>query len=470
MQERQFHLQLTMIAIIFAFSCFLLPSVYAEGRYAFATIHYEGTPRDEEYTLGIRVLIRSIKATGTKHDVIVLATDSVSDATRKLLIKEGAQIVPIPPIANPYKDDPTRRKYYQPRFEMTLIKLHLWNQTKYDRVVYFDADCIVLQPIDEMFKCGHFCAAYMNILAFHTAVLVVKPDAKVFQDMVNSLATMESYDGADQGFMVSYFKDMHNSRYFDPSVPSEEKMNRLQIGYSMNHIYFYEKSGWDHGYRVGRFKNLSVPALVMTYPITPIMKPWYWWTYPFMQMNWMWDQYREQLGDDWTPAIVLALLPILGLITCVQIIGLYSSPSFRIPDVIRKSYFAWTAGLLWSFITFYFAMKIVPSLMPPRQAMPLFSIIHSLLFFYSGYKFMKLTGSTTEGLMVVFKMTAVGFVKDFIAYHIGSVYYSNPVFKSWGILVSVLLYFIFQVYIIMYFLPFPKKNTHSPLLPEIKAL
>lgn len=153
-----------------------------------------------------------------------------------------------------------------------MIKLHLWNLTDYERVIYFDADTVVIHPIDEMFKCGHFCAAYMNSLAFHTAVLVVKPDTAKFEHMVEMLAVVESYDGADQGFLVGYFTEMPNAPYFDPKNPSELPMNRLLLGYSMNHIYYYEKSSWDHGYRVGQFRDLPIPAYVMTYPIMPNMK------------------------------------------------------------------------------------------------------------------------------------------------------------------------------------------------------
>jgi hypothetical protein len=63
---------------------------------------------------------------------------------------------------------------YQSRFEFTLNKLHLWNLTQYERVVYMDADDIALSKLDELFFCGHFCAVYMNPCNFHTGLLVVK--------------------------------------------------------------------------------------------------------------------------------------------------------------------------------------------------------------------------------------------------------------------------------------------------------
>jgi hypothetical protein len=49
-------------------------------------------------------------------------------------------------------------------------------------------------------------------------------------------------------------------------------MNRLWLGYSMNHIYYYEKSGWNHGYRIHQFKDWTIPASILTYPIAPVFK------------------------------------------------------------------------------------------------------------------------------------------------------------------------------------------------------
>ncbi len=41
-------------------------------------IHYEGTPRDEEYAFGLRVLIKSLKLTKTEQDIVVLVCGNVS--------------------------------------------------------------------------------------------------------------------------------------------------------------------------------------------------------------------------------------------------------------------------------------------------------------------------------------------------------------------------------------------------------
>lgn len=56
-----------------------------------------------------------------------------------------------------------RRKSYKNRFEFTLNKLHCWLMTDYERVIYLDADNIIVNNMDHTFKCGNFCAVYMNV-------------------------------------------------------------------------------------------------------------------------------------------------------------------------------------------------------------------------------------------------------------------------------------------------------------------
>lgn len=146
---------------------------------------------------------------------------------------------------------------------------------EYDRIIYMDADNIVLQNLDDLFLCGHFCAIFMNAVAFHTGLFVVKPDAEVYANMLAKLqAGITSYDGADQGFLVSYFHDMEYAPMFNSSAKkkSEDKMNRIPINYNMNHIYYYERCRWDVMYRRGQWTDLEIPASSIGYPIAQTFK------------------------------------------------------------------------------------------------------------------------------------------------------------------------------------------------------
>jgi hypothetical protein len=62
-------------------------------RFAFVTLHYEGTKNDAEYILGIRVLIQSLK--GSRYPFIILCSDSVSQSSRDIFTNDGAIIQPV---------------------------------------------------------------------------------------------------------------------------------------------------------------------------------------------------------------------------------------------------------------------------------------------------------------------------------------------------------------------------------------
>lgn len=69
----------------------------------------------------------------------------------------------------------------------------------------------------------------------------LQPSAKVFKDMVHELEIgRDNPDGADQGFICSYFPDLLDQPMFHPP-PNGTKLNgtyRLPLGYQMDASYY----------------------------------------------------------------------------------------------------------------------------------------------------------------------------------------------------------------------------------------
>lgn len=427
--------------VLLCFFCF----ASATSKYAYVTIHYEGTERDDEYVLGVRTLIKSIQLTGSKNDIIVLASPNVRPKTVETFQKDGARVKFIENIANPYKDDIARRKYYQSRFDGTLNKLHIWNLTDYERVLYLDADTVILHNVDELFHCGHFCAAYMNVLAFHTAVMVAKPDPAKLDDMLKNLATLNSYDGADQGFFVSYFHDLDLSPYFDPANGvSEAPMNRLWLGYSMNHIYYYEKSGWNHGYRVNIFKDWTIPASILTYPIAPVFKPWYWPGYIWLDLHWVWNSYRSHLNEDWSAPVILITLFLVAILTAAT----YLSRRFVVRENLNTKY-RWLFALGWSMASLYFVFMLIPLIMPPSIAIPLFFASQSVLYYFIGTKFFTLYGGHEMNFTNLYKMISLELLISFFMVQLSGYPFVSPVFRVLGAFTCILSFPAMQSVILL---------------------
>ncbi|KAH3742468.1 glucuronosyltransferase PGSIP8 [Pelomyxa schiedti] len=260
----------------------------------------------------------------------------------------------------------------QGRFHGTLNKLHAWNMTEYARVVLLDADVIILQNSDELMNCGAFCAAFINPCIFHTGVLVLTPNGAVFDDMINKLRDLPSYDGGDQGFFNSYFPEVLGAQLFLGKMKNPESTcMRLPFGYSMDHFYYYQRFRWE------------VPCSdkkVMTFPSQPLLKPWYWYSWPLMDLTQQWYGYYTLVYPDSQIWRLVFLPPLFGLLFMASLKVLKRWPS---TPTIRKT-LLWISSLAWP-LTFIAAAKLVPLVIQPPIGWALFFIYGILQVTWLGH-------------------------------------------------------------------------------------
>ncbi|CDO96156.1 unnamed protein product [Kluyveromyces dobzhanskii CBS 2104] len=99
----------------------------------------------------------------------------------------------------------------------TFLKLHLWELTQYDKVLYLDSDVL---PLDsDIFKIfDHVSSQTSDQIAavpdcgwpdlFNSGVMVIKPNKEKYKEL-HDMATKElSIDGADQGILNQFFNPM----------------------------------------------------------------------------------------------------------------------------------------------------------------------------------------------------------------------------------------------------------------------
>ena len=417
-------------------------------RFAYVAMHYEGTPRDDEYLLGLRTLIFSLQQSGTSQDILVLLSDNVRPSTRATLQSDGVLLHTVPNLPNPFKQTTSslRARSYKARFEFTFNKLYLWNLTAYERVLYLDSDNVVLSNPDELFLCGHFCVVFMNPLLFHTGLMVVRPDAATFASLVQRLFSDSSYshDGADQGFLVAVF-DMEDAPLFDVSraiagQPSDEPRHRLAIGYNLNQsvrmlpldpsspcvllpsshldsrsspvlpppppslwlcgrFWYYTYFSWDFFRRNDYYyRTFPVPGLSIAYPSNWWMKPWYWYSEAYLHHHWTWQIVRYRLTgySEWLPVVVTRLL----LAVVVQAVTWYLLPLLTaLAYSVAPAPFAslrWLVGLSPAYIgngvgaaaflaVSVQAFRLIPMTTPTILAYPLYVVLHVSLVWAAYY-------------------------------------------------------------------------------------
>jgi len=137
----------------------------------------------------------------------------------------------------------------------------------------------------------------------------------VFKNMLHELAVgRENPDGADQGFLASYFPDLLDQPMFHPPANGTklEGTYRLPLGYQMDASYYYLKLRW------------SIPCgpnSVITFPSAPWFKPWYWWSWPVLPLGLSWhEQRRENLGySSEIPVVLIQAVLYIGVIAVTRL-------------------------------------------------------------------------------------------------------------------------------------------------------
>ncbi|CAL5208430.1 unnamed protein product [Lathyrus oleraceus] len=241
----------------------------------------------DEFLLGVRVLGKSIRDTRSSKDMVVLVSDGVSDYANNLLKADGWIVEKISLLENPNQVRPKR-------FWGVYTKLKIFNMTDYKKVVYLDADTIVVRNIEELFKCGRFCANLKHSERLNSGVMVVEPSTDLFNDMVSKVKTLPSYTGGDQGFLNSYYSGFPNARVFEPNLSPEilntrpvPEMERLSTLYNADVGLYMLANKW-----MVDEKELRV----IHYTLGPL-KPWDWWTSWLLKPVDVWQNVRQQLPE-----------------------------------------------------------------------------------------------------------------------------------------------------------------------------
>ncbi len=162
-------------------------------RFAFVTLLY-GDSND----LGARVLGRSIdkhafsSSLSSPPEKAILVTPDVHPDTVASLESDGWMIHKVESVPNP-------NLRYTSRLSGVFTKLLLHEEFLeiYDRVVFLDADTLLLANIDELFRCGPFCAVMRHSELLNSGVMVIEPSKEVYLDMTSK--DLYSYTGGDQG-------------------------------------------------------------------------------------------------------------------------------------------------------------------------------------------------------------------------------------------------------------------------------
>ncbi|EXC26584.1 hypothetical protein L484_003529 [Morus notabilis] len=167
-------------------------------REAYATILHSA----EAYVCGAIAVAQSIRRTGSTRDLLILVDESIGEHHRRGLELAGWKIRTIRRIRNPK----AKRGLYN---EWNYSKFRLWQLTDYDKIIFLDADLLVLRNIDFLFGFPEISASGNHAALFNSGVMVIEPSNCTFQMLIDQINEIESYNGGDQGFLNEIFTWWH---------------------------------------------------------------------------------------------------------------------------------------------------------------------------------------------------------------------------------------------------------------------
>jgi alpha-N-acetylglucosamine transferase len=229
------------------------------SRQAFATL-----VTNDEYGLGALALARSLRWTGTEAQLVVLATPDGKHLDA--LEREGCRIVPVrqPDVSEGFRERHSREALHRaapfnkgnkPAFHDPVdnfCKLELWKLEEYEKIVFLDADAIVVKPIDVLFKYPEFSGApnlYEELADFHrlnSGVFVAEPSRATYDALIGALDQPGVFwRRTDQTFLETYFPDWHKLPYtFNTMQYVYFNLPELWVWKSIHVVHYQYEKPW----------------------------------------------------------------------------------------------------------------------------------------------------------------------------------------------------------------------------------
>ncbi|CAA9285525.1 MAG: hypothetical protein AVDCRST_MAG56-4215 [uncultured Cytophagales bacterium] len=165
---------------------------------------------DDTYLPGVIALHQSLKKVRSETGLMVLvAGERVNARTTDTLTALAIAFRQVKALRSPYADTPAV-------YKETFTKLRILELTEYRKIVYLDADTLVLHNIDELFgkeawsavNAGGMLPEHAGWVQLNSGVLVLEPDPSLADDMLRAQHRLPSTKGrGDQGFLQRYFPD-----------------------------------------------------------------------------------------------------------------------------------------------------------------------------------------------------------------------------------------------------------------------
>ena len=221
---------------------------------------------NDNYFQGVVLLNETLRKVKSKYPLICMITEDISQDIKSLLVKLGVIVKEIDKVVinnNLIEHNKSIDESQATVWENVYSKFRMFDFEEYDKLIFLDADLLILKNIDDYFEKPSGTAAedgeYFNLwpkdLHFNSGFFIFKPDKNITQDLINFINTVNpkeflSYKGeeiiiGDQDVLNVYFKDweqnkeLHLDKYnnvFTPYITYDNEDDILSNSYFLHYV------------------------------------------------------------------------------------------------------------------------------------------------------------------------------------------------------------------------------------------
>jgi glycogenin glucosyltransferase len=167
---------------------------------------------NEAYVSGACVLAQSLRNSGTAKTLCCMVVEGALSEDSLAALR--ALFTCLSPVSLLDSGDAANLALLgRPELGPTFTKICLWQLTQFKKVVFLDADTLVLQNIDDLFGRPEFsaCPDAGWPDCFNSGVFVAVPSEATFHELLRFAANQGSFDGGDQGLLNAFFSSWSTS-------------------------------------------------------------------------------------------------------------------------------------------------------------------------------------------------------------------------------------------------------------------
>jgi glycogenin len=149
----------------------------------------------DDHLRGVLLLNQSLKMVGAAHKLVTLATDGVSESALRTLSMFDIETRVYPTIAMPEQARIKNAATGFTHYNTHLSKLYIFDLNDFAKIVYMDADMLLLRNIDHLFLCDHLTAVadaksapgWNHFVGLNSGLMVIEPNVGLLAQLLETV-------------------------------------------------------------------------------------------------------------------------------------------------------------------------------------------------------------------------------------------------------------------------------------------